>query len=128
MKQGSFLSFIVQLLGITIIAYGALFIVFTKVQPLPSMPLEIMLLLLFGVTAIGHYIIVKAGKNGPRQFTYAFMFTSVIRLIIYGLYIILYGYKHTDIAKPFAITFFALYLLFTVFEIRSVFSYLKAGK
>jgi hypothetical protein len=126
MKQGSFLAFLLQLLGITILCYGALFIVFTKAVPTPTMPLEIMLLMLFGVTALAHFIILKSGKNNPTKFTYAFMFTSVVRLIIYGLFIILYGWKHADIAKPFAISFFCLYLLYTIFEIRSVLKHLKS--
>ncbi|HTB07457.1 MAG TPA: hypothetical protein VK806_10940 [Bacteroidia bacterium] len=125
MKQGSFLAFILQLFGITVVCYGALFIVFTKAVPVPTMPLELMLLMLFVVTGLAHFIILRSGKNNPTKFTYAFMFTSVIRLIIYGMFIILYGWKHAEIAKAFALTFFGLYLLYTIFEIRSILKYLK---
>src|SRR6185312_11827833 len=97
MKQNSYLGFVIQLFGLSALLYGAMFLVFTRAIVAPGIPLEIMFGMLFVITALSHYILVASGKKNPRTFTYSFMFTSVVRLIIYGLFIILYGYKHTDI-------------------------------
>ncbi|MGP8217158.1 MAG: hypothetical protein ACLQQ4_16430, partial [Bacteroidia bacterium] len=123
MKQGSFLSFFLQLLGLSAILFGLLFLVFTRVIVTPGLPLGLMVAILFAITFISHFILMRAGKKSPQAFTYSFMFTSVIRLIIYGIFIVLYGYKHTSIAKTFAITFFGMYIVYTVFEIRSVLNF-----
>ncbi|HSY77321.1 MAG TPA: hypothetical protein VK890_10715 [Bacteroidia bacterium] len=125
MKQNSFTAFLLQLFGLSAILYGGLFVVFTKVSVTPGIPLGLMFLMLFCITAISHFILLNAGRKNPQAFTYSFMATSMVRLVIYGIFIVLYGYKHPDIAKVFAITFFALYIIYTVFEIRSVLGSLK---
>ncbi len=125
MKQGSFVAFLLQLFGLTAILYGVLYMFFTKVMPVTGIPLEVMLGMLFAVTALSHFIIIQSGKKNPRAFTYAFMFTSLTRLVVYGVFIVLYGRQHSDIVKPFVLSFFVLYIIYTVFEIRSVLGYLK---
>lgn len=92
------------------------------------MPLGLMFIMLFVITGTSHLILTKAGARGGQPFTYAFMVTSMVRLVIYGVFIVIYGYSHHEVAKVFALTFFALYVIYTAFEIRSVLGYMKNSR
>lgn len=125
MKQNSFIGFILQLFGLSAFLFGVLFFVFTRFIIVANMPLGLMLLMLFFITGASHLILTRAGTKSAQAFTYAFMVTSMVRLVIYGIFIVLYGYNHHEVAKVFALTFFALYVIYTAFEIRSVLGYMK---
>jgi len=125
MKQKSFPIFLLQLFGLSAILFGVFSLLFSKVIPVTGVPLGLMFLMLFVITAFSHLILMQAGKKNPRTFTYSFMFTSLTRLVIYGAFIVIYGRGHADIVKPFVLTFFVLYIIYTVFEIRSVLGFLK---
>jgi hypothetical protein len=127
MKQGSFVGFLLQLFGISAFLFGILFFVFTRYYIVANMPLGLMFIVLFVITALSHLILLNSAKKSAQAFTYAFMGVSMVRLVIYGVFIVLYGYKHHEVAKVFALTFFALYIIYTVFEIRSVLGYMKSG-
>jgi hypothetical protein len=125
MKQGSFVGFLLQLFGLSAFLFGILFLVFTRYYIVQAMPLGLMFIVLFVVTALSHLILLKAAKKSAQAFTYAFMGISMVRLVMYGVFIVLYGYQHHEVAKIFALTFFALYIIYTAFEIRSVLGYMK---
>jgi hypothetical protein len=125
MKQGPFVVFLLQLFGLSAILFGILFVVFTRYWIVPGMPLGLMFIVLFIITAISHTILMRVSQKGAQAFTYSFMGISMARLLIYGIFIVLYGYKHHEVAKVFALTFFGLYIIYTAFEIRSVLGYMK---
>lgn len=121
-----FAAFFVQLFGISALLFGIQCYISTyNLYEMPIRHYALIYLVLFFVTAISHVILMKTGQKNPRTFVYSFMFLSVIRLIIYGVFLVIYGYKHRGIAVPFAIDFFILYVIFTAFEIWSVLRYLK---
>jgi hypothetical protein len=123
MKQ-SFTRFIIILLGLTIVLYGISFFVFTRLIILP-MPSEIMLGVLFLVTAVFHFLVTKAAEKSPQVFTRTYMGLSSARLILYSIFLLVYCFGHRDIAKVFVLTFFILYIIYTAFEVRSVQAYFK---
>ena len=125
MKQGSFLSFFLQLLVLSGVLYGAMYFLFTRVYIMPLMPTELMLLVLFGVTAGSHFIVMKAKEKSPQVFTRTYMGTSTGRLILYSIFMFIYCIIHKDIARVFVATFFVLYIIYTVFEVRSIRVFLK---
>jgi hypothetical protein len=125
MKSNPFVAFLLQLFGLSAFLFGILFVVFTKVMVTQGMPLGLMFIVLFFITAFSHFILLRSAKKGAQAFTYAFMGISMVRLVIYGVFIVLYGYNHHEVVKLFALTFFALYIIYTAFEIRSVLGYMK---
>jgi hypothetical protein len=125
MNKNSFVTFFFTLLGLSIVLYGLMFFVFTQLVIMPGMPITLMLLVLLGITALSHYIVLRAGDKHPRIFTYSFIGTSTGRLIVYSIFLLVYCFGHRDIAKVFVLTFFILYIIYTAFEVKSVQAYLK---
>lgn len=125
MNKDSFPAFLLKLLILSAVLYGLLFLFFTKVVVMPAMPIELMLLTLFGITALSHFVVLRAGKKDARIFTFSFIGTSTGRLIAYSIFLLVYGYLHKDIAKVFILTFFVLYIIYTIVEIKSVQAFLK---
>ena len=125
MKSNSFPAFLIQLAVIAALAYGVLYVICTRVYQLPAMPNEFMVGLMFAVTAISHYVLIKAGEKSNKNFTYTFMLSSIIRLTIYAIFMVWFGRKHRDILIEFVACFFGLYFVFMIFEVRSVLGYMK---
>ena len=120
-----FTLFLIKLFALTLILYGISFLVFTRFADLPKMPIELMLIVLFTVTAISHFIVTRAGDKGAQVFTRSYMSLSTGRLIAYSIFLFAYCFGHRDIAKMFVLTFFVYYIFYTVFEVREVQSHLK---
>ena len=125
MKQSSLLNFFVRLLILSLAVYGLLVLLFTKVWVNPAMPNELMVLVLLVVTGTSYLVVVKTGDKNPNTFTRSYMSTSSLRLILYSIFAIVYCFGHRDIAKTFVATFFILYIVYTIFEVKSVLSYFK---
>jgi hypothetical protein len=125
MKKGSFPMFLLWVTSISLMLYGALFMIFTRVWAMPKMPIELMIVILFAVTIISRSIIIRAEKSSPRAYTYSFIGTSTMRLILYSIFVLAFSFKHREIAKQFILTFFVLYIIYSAFDLKSASSYLK---
>jgi len=84
-----------------------------------------MLIGMAGLTAIMHFSILKISEIGAQKFTSRFMMVSGIKMILYLIFITIYVFTFTAQAKVFLISFFILYMLFTVFEVVQIMIYLK---
>ena len=119
-------KFTVYLFILSVALYGALYILFAKLLPVAGMPLYYMLPFLFAFTLLAYFIMVMTKNKNPRYFVYSFMLISLGRLMLYGGFVFIYALSHRNIAKPFVITFLALYFIYTFIEIRAVYGYFKA--
>lgn len=74
-------------------------------------------------TAIFHYSVLHAGSKELSKFSSKFMMFAGIKMIIYLFIIVFYAFSFPDKAKFFLISFFILYLLYTVFEVILILGY-----
>ncbi len=126
MKQSPIMRFVMQLVGITAVLCGiAVMLSASGNLGLAVQPIVCIFGVLFSITSLSYYMVVKAATKSPRSFTTAFMLSSSLRLLIYGAFIALYCHLHKDVAMTFALTFFALYIIYTGFEIKSVLGFMK---
>jgi len=126
MKNWDYKKFTGFLFGVSVVIYALLYVVFTYIRPVPNMPLYYMIPLLFFFTSGAYVLLVQTKNKNPRFFVYSYMLTSMGRLLMYGAFVFIYALSHREGAKTFAITFFLLYIIYTVIEIRAVLGYFKA--
>lgn len=84
-----------------------------------------LLLLIATVTTIGHLLIIKASDQNPRKFTTAYMASVTIKLIVYLSSMLIYLLIDRSQVIPFVCTFIAFYVLYTIFEVIHVLSFIK---
>jgi len=126
MKKNSFTSFAIQLVLLTAVIYAGLYYMSVKdIVVLPVRPVTYISIVLFLVTLLTYYIIVRQAAKSPRGFTYTYMLISAARLFIYAAFIGIYCYRHRELMMPFVLVFFALYIIYLVFELRAVLGFLK---
>lgn len=77
------------------------------------------------LTSVFHYSIIQIQDKGASKFATRFMMVSGIKMMIYLVFITAYAFIFPDKAKIFLISFFILYLLYTVFEVALIVRYLK---
>lgn len=75
------------------------------------------LLLFYAVTAMIHFILLHITRLNPRRFVSYFMLATFVKLIIYFTAVLVYVFTFREEILPFIITFFILYIFFTVFEV-----------
>ncbi len=112
--------FIIQLL----IVSAVLYIVFTKFI-IASLPLLTMVSLLFAMNVLAFIIITGTKEKQSRKFVYIYMVASFGRLLICGAFVFTYALMHRQDARTFALTFFLLYFVYTLLEVRAVFNFFK---
>ncbi len=96
----------------------------TKYQS-PAFPF---LLLFFYLSSLGIYsVLAKSIRRRPAVFSNNFMLLTVLKLFILMVSLGLYIYFNRQDAIPFVISFFILYIGFTVFEVVEVMKLLKSS-
>lgn len=81
---------------------------------LPVMPWVLLFFVLISLAT--HYILIKSGESRITKFSTSFMGVTSIKLFLYLIFIVVYLINDKSNALVFVISFFILYLLFTVFE------------
>lgn len=71
----------------------------------------------FFLTAVVHFILEKMGRNDAKKFIRAFMTTVTIRFLLHMMIIFIWSFLNHNTAVAFIITYFILYLCYTIFEI-----------
>ncbi len=79
----------------------------------------------FSVTLAVHYVLLKASEKRFSKFTTYFMLATFLKLMLYIAVLLIYVLLNRLDAIPFIITFFILYVFYTVFEVISILSYSK---
>jgi len=77
------------------------------------------------LSALFHYSVIQVKEKGVTKFSSRFMMVSGVKMIIYLVLIVSYVFSHPENATSFLISFFVLYLIYTVFEVILIVRYLK---
>ncbi len=90
----------------------------------PTLPY--LLVFFLAVTILVHYTLMQVSKKRTLQFSNYFMLVTFGKLIFFLTIILVYFLLNREDALPFAISFFILYILFTVFEVVQSLALAKA--
>jgi len=72
------------------------------------------------------YMLLFRKKGDPRDYTFKIMFSSMGRLLVCMVGLLIYKVCDKQNFTHFAVHFMLHYILFTVFEIRYLLNYIKA--
>ncbi len=113
-------------------------VIFTIVLAIPALVLWLLLpagkipgilpwlyLLFFTITALTHYILLRITRLSPMRFVSYYMLSTLLRLTIYVIAVILYAFLNRENLFPFVLSFFLLYIFYTIFEVVSFISQSK---
>lgn len=92
----------------------------------PALPA--LIIFFIGVTLGGYYVLTKAAKRQFIKFLNYYLLITGLKLLLFIGVLITYIMFNTKDAAPFGITFFILYLLYSIFEVVSLVSYSKTLK
>jgi hypothetical protein len=92
----------------------------------PSIPY--LIILFYVITAIVHYILLRISTLNPRKFVSYFMAATFLKLMNYLIVIVVYTFYIKEGILPFILAFFALYIVYTVFEVVIILSQIKESK
>ena len=117
-------KFIIKLLLLTLIITIAGIIFFVNYKDLYNPLFPFVLLFFFLLTLIVHSFLIRANRN-PRNFPRVFLSILGLKLLLLFvvLLVCLFFYKSSII--PLAVIFISLYLVFQIFEVISLLTYLK---
>ena len=90
----------------------------------PALPF--LFVFFISVTLTGYYFLMKSAEKKFIRFLNAYLLTTIIKLLLYILIMVIYILMNRRDALPFGITFFILYLFYTVFEISSLVTHSKS--
>jgi len=74
------------------------------------------------ITLISNYILLRSLKSKLSRFINTFLIMTIVKLILYVGIMIIYVLLNRSDAVPFMITFFILYLFYTIFEVVKMIS------
>ena len=81
----------------------------------PALPF--LLVFFTAATLLSFYFLQKKLDASPTRFVTSFMAISMIRLLLYLAIIVVYALTNRPDSVNFIISFFILYVIFTVFEV-----------
>jgi hypothetical protein len=113
---------IIYSLILSFLVVGAV-LIFPKKYFTPAMPY--LFLFFISVTLISYYILVRASKKTFLKFLNYYMLITVVKLLLFIAVLILYIFLNRNDAVPFALSFFILYLCYTIFEVVRIIAYSK---
>ena len=114
-------KFIIRILIFSIIISIVAFLLFSTIISKFYLPIFPFLLSFFVLTTIGiHAILTHAGGQRPARFSTFYMGSITSKLFLYVIFLVVYVLLDKQNAPNFLITFFILYLCFTVFETYSL--------
>lgn len=89
-------------------------------------PLAYIIVIFFALITLGtFYAIEKGTRSDPGSFQLYFMGSSVLRVLLCMTAVFIYVFMASDRELQFALNFFALYFVYTGFEIYSILSNLR---
>jgi len=110
--------------SLVLIAIAAiLFLTILKAFYVPLFPLQ--LLLIGSLTLYSHLRLIKACEQNIRRFSTVFMLSVTVKLMAYLSFLLICLLIDHSNALSFVLTFFVLYVCFTVLEVSQVLNFLK---
>ena len=89
----------------------------------PALPW--LFLFFIGATLTGYYFLIKSVQKKFIRFLNAYLLSTILKLLVYIAIMVIYILMNKQDALPFGITFFLLYLCYSIFEVSSLVSYSK---
>ncbi|MBN1651922.1 MAG: hypothetical protein JW857_11375 [Bacteroidales bacterium] len=86
------------------------------------------LLFFLSISLIVHRFLLKKADGNHGKFINAFLLTTTVKLLLFLSVILIYVLLNRSDAIGFILTFFAYYLVFTVFEILSILKFLRQAQ
>jgi hypothetical protein len=109
-------------------ALGLVALLLSRILPgrmiTPALPYLFLLFYLTG--ALVHYILLRITSLNPRKFVSYFMLATFFKLMNYLIVILVYILYVKEGILPFILSFFILYIIFTVFEVATILKQTKA--
>jgi hypothetical protein len=80
------------------------------------------------VTLINAYLLIRSSQKKFIKYLNVYLLTTVVRLFLYVAVMVTYILLNKPDLIPFSITFFILYLCYTIFEVVWLISFPKTGR
>ena len=80
------------------------------------------------VTLISSYLLIRSSQKRFLKYLNVYLLTTVVRLFLYVAVMVTYILLNKPDLIPFSITFFILYLCYTIFEVVWLVSFSKTGR
>ncbi len=78
------------------------------------------------VTSIVHIILIKVSEGKPQKFIRVFMLATMLKLILYFVFILTMAFLYRDQAAGLLICFLILYLFYTTLEVYFLIKHLNS--
>ena len=76
-----------------------------------------MVLFLAVVTSVVHLVLLKVSQGKPQRFIRVFMLSTMIKLLLYLIFILAVAFSYREQAAGLLIAFLAFYIGFTALEV-----------
>lgn len=121
-----YLHFIIRLTCLSL-ATGLLAFIVGRFLPegVMSPAIPYLIILFHVITAIVHYILLRISTLNPRKFVSYFMLATFIKLMTYLIIVVVYAFYVKVGIMPFILSFFILYIFYTVFEVVTILAQTK---
>lgn len=121
-----YLQFIIRLTILSLIL-GLLAFILSRFLPdgMISPALPYLFILFYVITAIVHYILLRITVLNPRKFVSYFMLATFVKLMNYLIVVVVYAFYVKEGILPFILSFFILYIFYTVFEVVTILAQTK---
>ena len=92
----------------------------------PTLPF--LFIFFIAVTLVSSYILIRSSQKKFIRYLNVYLLTTVIKLFLYIAVMITYILLNKADILPFSISFFILYLCYTIFEVIWLVSFSKTGR
>lgn len=92
----------------------------------PTLPF--LFIFFIAVTLVSSYILIRSSQKKFIRYLNVYLLTTVIKLFLYIAIMITYILLNKADILPFSISFFILYLCYTIFEVVWLVSFSKTGR
>ena len=121
-----YIQFIIRLTILSLVL-GLLAFILKRFLPsgVVSPAIPYLIVLFHVITAIVHYILLRITTLNPRKFVSYFMLATFLKLMIYLIVVIVYIFYVKEGILSFILSFFILYIFYTVFEVVTILAQTK---
>jgi len=127
--MNDFKKFLIQLAVLTVVLFGAQYLVFTYgFEKEMSFPYLMLYPWFIGLTGFVHFFLLRAGQKDHKKFVPIFMGSIGLKMFACLAVLMVFIAYNAEETKPFAVSFMVLYFAYTTLEVLAVLKALKATK
>ncbi len=116
--RSSVSDFFKALIALTaLLAVLVLLVAFWYPNQVNSTLFLVMILFLGVITSAVHLLLLKVSEDRPQKFVRVFMIATMLKLLVYLIFILVGAYLFREYAAAILIGFLVLYLCFTALEV-----------